>query len=112
MHYLEFKYKGERFHLDMGTQTLKNVSTGEICKVHQLRDFGLIAKVNQCMSDALSEKYYGMVIDLMIANINVGDHENGPKNNHGGAVNDAGIRKNNRCGDTVFPRDGHSEDIS
>ena len=72
MHYLEFKYKGERFHLDMGTQTLKNVSTGEICKVHQLRDFGLIAKVNQCMSDALSEKYYGMVIDLMIGNINKG----------------------------------------
>ena len=33
----------------------------------------------------------------------VGDHENGPKNNHGGTVNDGRTRKNTRHENIVFP---------
>ena len=40
--------------------------------------------------------------------LHVGDHENGPKTNHGGAVNNGRMRKNNRQ-ENVFFTSGHNK---
>jgi hypothetical protein len=71
MYSFEFKHNGFKYSLDMGNQTLTNKATGEIRAVEQLRDHNLIAAVHKCMNDAENERYYKIIVNLMVKNLKI-----------------------------------------
>jgi len=66
---LRFRHKGQKYTMDTASQVLKNNSTGETTEIDRLRDFGLIAAAEKCISDAERSRFYGVIFRQMVATL-------------------------------------------
>ena len=69
MHLLNFTYNGDKYGLDISSQTVANMTTCEVWAVRRLRDLGLIQAVRQCVENAqdkqINELICGRMVDHM-----------------------------------------------
>ena len=69
MHFIDFKYNDQAYRINLSKQILEDKSTGEVCAINQIRDYGLITAVGKCIDNADRDRYYQLIADRMILGI-------------------------------------------